>query len=76
MRKVIIRLIQGYRILLSPFLGNHCRFYPSCSDYATSAIERFGVARGVWLAINRISRCHPWHPGGTDPVPEKKQHHG
>ncbi|MCU0807616.1 MAG: membrane protein insertion efficiency factor YidD [Candidatus Contendobacter sp.] len=70
MRAVLIALIRGYQWFVSPLLGNHCRFYPSCSEYAREAIERHGVLRGVWLAIRRVARCHPWQPGGVDPVPE------
>ena len=70
MRTVLIALIRVYQWLISPWLGNHCRFYPSCSEYAREAIERYGAVRGVWLAIRRVARCHPWHPGGVDPVPE------
>ena len=70
MRAVLIALIRGYQWFISPLLGNHCRFYPSCSEYAREAIERHGAVRGVWLAIRRVARCHPWHPGGVDPVPE------
>ena len=78
MRWLIIQLIRGYRLLLSPWLGNHCRFYPSCSSYAIPAIERHGALRGSALGISRLLRCHPWHPGGLDPVPEKEpcQTHG
>lgn len=70
MRAVLIALIRAYQWFVSPLLGNHCRFYPSCSQYAREAIERHGVSRGVWLAIRRVARCHPWYPGGVDPVPE------
>ncbi|MCB1778537.1 MAG: membrane protein insertion efficiency factor YidD [Candidatus Competibacteraceae bacterium] len=70
MRTILIALIRGYQLLISPLLGNHCRFYPSCSQYAREAIEYHGVLRGGWLAIRRLLRCHPWHPGGVDPVPE------
>ena len=70
MRTALIALIRVYQLFLSPLLGNHCRFYPSCSQYAREALERHGVLRGGWLAIRRLSRCHPWHPGGVDPVPE------
>ncbi|HMQ13072.1 MAG TPA: membrane protein insertion efficiency factor YidD [Candidatus Competibacter phosphatis] len=73
MRAILIVLIRGYQLLLSPLLGNHCRFYPSCSQYAREAIERHGALRGGWLAIRRVLRCHPWHPGGVDPVPEPVQ---
>lgn len=63
-------LIRGYQLIISPLLGNNCRFYPSCSSYTLEAIERFGVLRGGWLGLRRIGRCHPWNPGGIDPVPE------
>jgi len=56
--------------LISPFLGQNCRFYPSCSKYAEEAITVHGGIKGSWLAIKRIGRCHPWHEGGIDPVPE------
>ena len=70
MRAILIALISAYQWFVSPLLGNHCRFYPSCSQYAREAIERHGVRRGIWLAVRRLLRCHPWHPGGVDPVPE------
>ncbi len=70
MRAILIALIRGYQWFVSPLLGNHCRFYPSCSQYAREAIERHGVRRGLWLAVRRLLRCHPWQPGGVDPVPE------
>jgi hypothetical protein len=71
MQKFLILLVQGYRYFLSPLLGNHCRFYPTCSQYALDALERHGAWRGTWLAVRRLARCHPWHPGGVDPVPDK-----
>lgn len=76
MRSVLILLIRGYRYFVSPLLGRHCRFEPSCSAYALEAIQRFGALRGTWLALWRLLRCHPLHPGGYDPVPELKHHHG
>ena len=74
MRFVLKYLIRGYQLAISPFLGPRCRFYPSCSHYAIEAIETHGALRGVWLAIKRISRCHPWHEGGFDPVPACLHH--
>ncbi len=71
MRKLLIGLVRGYRYLISPLLGNHCRFYPSCSHYAVEAIEIHGPGHGSWLALRRLLSCHPWHPGGFDPVPGK-----
>lgn len=67
--KLLSLFIQAYRYAVSPLLGMHCRFHPSCSAYAQKALERHGTARGVWLALKRLARCHPWHPGGHDPVP-------
>ena len=69
MRPVAILLIRVYQWTLSPLLGPRCRFYPSCSHYAGTAIERYGVLRGGLLAAARLARCHPFHPGGFDPVP-------
>jgi putative membrane protein insertion efficiency factor len=70
MRKILTVLISVYQYAISPFLGNNCRFHPTCSCYAQQAISRHGVVRGGWLSLRRISRCHPWHEGGIDPVPE------
>jgi putative membrane protein insertion efficiency factor len=69
MQKVLISLVRGYRYAVSPLLGNRCRFHPSCSAYAEEAIAKHGAVRGAWLAARRLSRCHPWHVGGLDPVP-------
>lgn len=69
MQKILIAIIRGYRWLLSPWLGQHCRFHPSCSHYALEAIEQHGSGCGSWLALRRLLRCHPWHAGGFDPVP-------
>jgi len=70
MQRILILFVNAYRLLLSPFLGNNCRYYPSCSEYAITAIDRHGALKGSWLAAKRIGRCHPWHSGGVDPVPE------
>ena len=69
MTRILIVLVAAYRYALSPMLGRSCRFHPSCSEYAQEALERHGALRGVWLALRRIGRCHPWHHGGYDPVP-------
>ncbi|AFZ31992.1 UPF0161 protein yidD [Gloeocapsa sp. PCC 7428] len=70
MKRLILFLIRGYRILISPLFPPSCRFHPTCSQYAMEAVERFGVWRGGILAARRVLRCHPWHPGGYDPVPK------
>lgn len=61
--------ILVYRYTLSPIVGQECRFYPTCSHYAETALRKYGALRGSWLAAKRICRCHPWHEGGFDPVP-------
>ncbi|HUZ54423.1 MAG TPA: membrane protein insertion efficiency factor YidD [Streptosporangiaceae bacterium] len=70
---LLIGLISGYRRFISPLLGPRCRFYPSCSAYALEAIRVHGAGRGSWLAVRRLSRCHPFHPGGLDPVPPPRR---
>ncbi|MGD8785349.1 MAG: membrane protein insertion efficiency factor YidD [Thioalkalispiraceae bacterium] len=70
MRTILITLIKVYRFTLSPFVGQHCRFTPTCSQYAIEAVERYGSLKGSWLAVKRLSKCHPFHTGGWDPVPE------
>jgi len=73
MRKLMISLIRGYQYFISPLLGNHCRFHPSCSHYAVESLKIHGPFVGSWLALRRIGCCHPWHEGGYDPVPPKIQ---
>jgi len=65
---LIIRIIRYYKDYLSPFLPDSCRFYPSCSEYSAEAIERYGIIKGLMLSLGRLMRCHPFHPGGYDPV--------
>ena len=69
MKWLLLWAIRGYQYLFRPLLGSNCRFYPSCSDYALEAIQKHGAWRGMWFAVRRISCCHPYHPGGYDPVP-------
>jgi putative membrane protein insertion efficiency factor len=67
--KLLIFLIRLYQMTISPFFGLCCRFYPSCSAYMIEALKTHGPFKGSWLGIKRLCRCHPWHPGGHDPVP-------
>ena len=71
MKRILLALISGYKIALSPLLGANCRFFPTCSSYAAESIERHGALYGSWLAVKRIAKCHPWHRGGVDPVPRE-----
>lgn len=69
MNKLLVLLVRMYRLAISPLIGRNCRFHPSCSEYAIEALEKHGGCKGSLLAAKRISRCHPWNPGGYDPVP-------
>jgi putative membrane protein insertion efficiency factor len=71
-RFVLVWLLRGYRLVISPLYGQVCRYHPSCSAYALQAVETHGALRGSWLAIRRLARCHPWAAGGYDPVPPRK----
>jgi putative membrane protein insertion efficiency factor len=68
-----IKLIHGYRLILSPWIGNQCRFYPSCSHYSEIAIKKYGLLIGAYLTLRRLLKCHPWHKGGIDLVPQYKK---
>jgi len=69
LRGFLLLLIRLYQRGISPLLGNNCRFHPSCSQYTYEAVERYGAAQGGWMGLRRVCRCHPWNPGGFDPVP-------
>ena len=71
MRRLLIALVRGYRLLLSPWLGSACRFEPTCSVYSLGVLERYGAAAGSCLTLHRLARCHPWCAGGHDPVPQQ-----
>jgi uncharacterized protein len=71
MKTLLLLLLRAYKLGISPFLGQNCRFYPSCSDYAAEAVREHGALKGSALAAKRLCKCHPWHPGGLDPVPGK-----
>ena len=69
---VFIFFIKGYQFIFRPFVGQHCRFYPTCSDYMIGVLKTQGFLKGFFLGIQRILKCHPWHAGGIDPIPESK----
>ena len=69
MKTVLIALLRFYRYAISPMLGRNCRFHPTCTEYAIEAVQRHGALRGGWMAAKRVGRCHPFNPGGYDPVP-------
>ncbi len=66
---MLLAVIRGYQYAISPLLGRNCRYLPTCSEYAAEAVTKYGAIRGGWLGVKRVCRCHPWHPGGYDPVP-------
>lgn len=72
MKQLLVALVKAYRLLLSPWLGNACRFEPTCSVYAIGALQQYGAAAGSYLTVARLARCHPWCAGGPDPVPAQK----
>ncbi len=74
MSRILIALIKLYRLILSPYVGQHCRFTPTCSCYAIESVEKHGAWRGFILALKRLLRCHPWAEGGYDPVPDTPKH--
>ena len=69
MARILISMIKAYQVLLSPFFGQQCRFYPTCSQYALETINKHGAIVGSYYAVRRLLRCHPWHAGGHDPIP-------
>ncbi len=72
MKSFLTVILRGYRYWFSPLMGRHCRFYPTCSEYAVEAIASHGAVRGLALTVRRLGRCHPWHAGGVDPVPQQQ----
>ena len=72
--QLLALLVRGYQLLISPMLGPHCRFHPTCSQYAIEALRTHGALKGVWLTLRRLGCCHPLHPGGFDPVPSSCSH--
>ncbi|QQE78952.1 membrane protein insertion efficiency factor YidD [Alicyclobacillus sp. SO9] len=72
-RAIVLGLIRGYQLIISPILPGRCRFYPTCSEYTLEAVKTYGVLRGGWLGTRRIVKCGPWHPGGYDPVAPKEK---
>ncbi len=75
MKTLLLWLVRGYQLAISPMFGPSCRFYPTCSNYAMDAIREHGALKGAMLAAVRLAKCHPWHPGGVDPVPRKNGPH-
>ena len=75
MKKISLKLIKAYQYLISPLLGNNCRYSPSCSEYMVQAIEQYGVLKGLLMGTQRLLRCGPWGSGGYDPVPPKHNHY-
>jgi len=69
MKRIFLFLLRAYKKVLSPLLGRHCRFYPTCSDYMAEAVRKHGLAKGLGLGLKRLLKCHPFHQGGLDPVP-------
>lgn len=75
MKYLFMLLVKVYQWVISPLFPSSCRFYPTCSEYSYQAFKRFGVIKGGWLSVKRISKCHPYHEGGFDPVPDKPESH-
>lgn len=69
MKRLLLVLVRVYQYAMSPWLGHRCRFFPSCSEYTIEALQKYGAVKGLWLGIRRVARCHPWNPGGFDPLP-------
>ncbi|MBL4686125.1 MAG: membrane protein insertion efficiency factor YidD [Nannocystaceae bacterium] len=69
MNRILVSLVRAYQLIVSPWLGPNCRFYPSCSSYSIGALQEHGALTGLWLTLRRVVRCHPFNPGGHDPVP-------